>query len=96
MLTVAVAWRHHSRAINQVYTFHQGDILPNLGLSRNWCHGTYPLLAKGVDDRRLSSVGIANEANGNLLSRRMKGRELAQKSDERSFTKRVGERGMES
>jgi hypothetical protein len=94
LFAISVAWRYDPGTIDQVDTFHQGDVLPHFGLAWNWCNGTHPLLTQRVDDRRFSSVGIADKADRDLLPGRMKDGELAQEGDERAFAERICERGV--
>jgi hypothetical protein len=95
LLSVILVWRDNTRAIDEVDTLHQSDILPHLGLTRDRSDGADLLLAKSVDDGGLSSVGISNQADGDLLAVRMQGRKLAQKLDQRALAKGVVDRCVE-
>ena len=82
-----------SRAVNQVDSFGQGHILPHLGLSWNWSCLADPLFEKRVDHTRLADVGIANEANADILLVSVEDVELPEEVDQRPFAERVGDAG---
>jgi hypothetical protein len=65
---VRVAWRYNPWAINQVYSLHQCDVLPDLCLARDWSHGTDLLFSKGIDDGGFASIGVTNKSNRNLFA----------------------------
>ena len=75
---VGHAWRHATRAIDEVDALHECDVLPHLGLTRDGRNCADLLVAKGVDDGGFASVGVADETDGDLLAGRVEGRELAQ------------------
>ena len=74
---VVHAWRHTTRTVDQVDALHEGDVLPHLGLARDGCNCTDLLVTKGVDNGGLARVRVADKADGDLLTRRVEGRELA-------------------
>lgn len=96
MLRIGVAGRDHSRAIDEVDTFHQRDVLPHFRLARDGSDGADLFLPQRVDDGRLAGVGVADEADGDLFAVGMQGGELAEKLDQGSFAKGVGDGGVES
>lgn len=59
---------HHTRAIDQVDAFHERDVLPYFCFARDGGDGADFLLTEGIDDRGLASVGVADEADGDLLA----------------------------
>ena len=54
---------YDTRTIDQVDSFHQGNVLPDLGLSRNRGDGTDLLLLDGVDDTGFTDVGVSDESD---------------------------------
>lgn len=95
LLSVILVGRDNTRAVNEVDSLHQSDILPHFGLTRDRSDRANLLLAKSVDNGGLARVGISNQANGDLLAVRVQGRELAQKLDQRAFPKGVVDRCVE-
>jgi hypothetical protein len=87
--------RDDTRAVDQVDSPHEGDVLPDLGLSRDGRDRADLLFLERVDDGRLADVRVANEANRNLLLVRVEDRELAEELDERALAERVVDRGVE-
>lgn len=81
LICVALIRRDDTRAIDHVNALHQGDVLPDLGLSGNRSDNADLLLPQSVDNRRLSGIRIADHADGNLLAVAVKRRELAEKGD---------------
>lgn len=51
---------HNSRAINQINSFGESNILPNFGLPRNWCNFAASLFHEGVNDGTLADIRISN------------------------------------
>jgi hypothetical protein len=92
---VCCAGRNDTGAIDQVDALHEGDVLPDLGLAGNGSDGADLLVAECVDDGGFSGVGVANEADGDLLAVGVKGGELAEKLDKGALAERVGDRGVE-
>ena len=93
---VAMTRWNDSGAVNQVDPLHERDVLPDLGLAGDGCGGADAFLAEGVDDGGFASVGVADEANGDLLAVGVQDGELTEKGDQGAFAERVGERGVES
>jgi hypothetical protein len=83
-------------AIDEVDTPHKGDVLPDLGLSRDRSGLANGLLLERVDDRRLADVGVTDETDRDLLLVRVEGRELTEELDEGTLSERVVDRGVES
>lgn len=81
--------------VNEVDTAHEGDVLPDFGFPRDGSDGADFFLFECVDDAGFTSVGVADEADGNLFLVRVEDRELTEELDEGSFTKRIVDRGME-
>ena len=94
-LDIVFSFRHMdcSRAINQVDSFGQGHILPNLSLSWNWSCLADSFLEERVDHTRLSDIRIANETDADVLLVSVEDVELPEEIDERPFTERVGNAG---
>lgn len=69
------------RTIDEVNSPHQSDVLPDFGLPRNGRRFAHGLLLERVDDGRFSHVGVADEADGDLLLVREEGRELSEELD---------------
>lgn len=59
---------YDSRTIDEIYSAHEGDILPDLGLARNRGHITDFLLLERVDDGGFTNVGISNKTNRDLFA----------------------------
>lgn len=72
------------------------SLVTNLGLSGDGSDGADFLLLQGVDDAALADVGVSDETNRDLLLVRMKDGELTKELDERTFSERVVDRGVES
>jgi hypothetical protein len=70
--------RHTTRTVDEVNALHECDVLPHLGLTRDRRNCADLLIAKGVDDGGFAGVRVADESDGNLLTRRVEGRELAE------------------
>jgi hypothetical protein len=81
--------RNNAGAVDQIDALHKGDVLPNLGLPGQWCHIADLLLLERVDDARLAHVGVADEANADLLLVGMQVGELTQQLNEGAFPERV-------
>lgn len=79
-----------SGAINQVDSFGQSHILPNLSLSWNWSCLADSLLEERVDHTGLSDIGITNEANADVLLVSVEDVELPEEIDERPLAEGVG------
>lgn len=77
LFSVGHVWWDDTRTVNEVNALHQGDVLPDLGLSGNRCNSADLLLTKSVDDGRLASVGVSDETDRDLLAGSMEGGELA-------------------
>lgn len=56
--------------------------MPDLGLSRDGSDGADFLVAEGVDDGGFAGVGVADEADRDLLAVGVEAGELAEKLDE--------------
>ena len=82
-------------AVDEEDALHQGDVLPDLGLTWDGRDLAHLLLPQGIDDGRLAGVGVADEADGYLLAVLVQLRELAQQLDQRPLTERVSNGGME-
>lgn len=74
---VGHAGRYTTRTIDEVDAFHECDVLPHLGLTRDRRNCADLLVAKGVDDGGFAGVRVADETDGDLLAGRVEGRELA-------------------
>lgn len=83
-------------AIDEVDSSHEGDVLPNFGLSGDRSGLANGFLLKSVDDRGFADVGVADESDRDLLLVGEEGGELSEKLDEGSFSERVVDRGVES
>ena len=94
--SIGRGWWDDTRAIDEVDALHEGDILPDLGLSRNWGNCADLLVAECVDDGGFPGVWISDEADGDLLAVGVEGGELAEKLDEGALSKRVGDLSVES
>lgn len=77
-LIILCRWRHNTRAVDEVDAAHQGDVLPDLGFTGDGSHIADLLLLEGVDNGRLADVGVANEADRDLLAVREEGGELSE------------------
>jgi len=86
----------YSRAINQIYSLRQGDVLPCLCLSWNGSHTAASLLHQGIDDTTFACVRVPNEANGNVFLVLVKDVELLQELDQSTLSEGVGQTGLES
>lgn len=82
-------------AIDQVDALHEGDVLPDLGLSGDGSDGADLLVTESVDDGGFAGVGVADEADRNLLTVGVEAGELAEELDEGALAKGVGDGGME-
>lgn len=85
-----------SGAVDEVDAAHEGDVLPDLGLSGNGSGLANGLLLERVDDGRLSDVGVTDEADRNLLLVGEEGGELTEELDEGSLSERVVDGSVES
>lgn len=94
-LRVARRRRDDSGAVDEVDSAHEGDVLPNFGLSGDGSRLADGLLLERVDDGRLADVGVADEADRDLLLVGEEGGELAEELDEGSLSERVVDRGVE-
>ena len=74
--------RDHTRAVYEVNTLHEADVLPHFCLP--WYRGDVAdlLLKQRIDDGRFSRVGTANEAHRYLFPVRMEARKLPQQLDQ--------------
>jgi hypothetical protein len=75
---VVHAWRHTAGTVDEVDALHECDVLPHLGLTGNGRDCADLLVAECVDDGGLAGIGITNETDGDLLTGRVKGRELTE------------------
>jgi len=87
---------HNSRAIDQVNSLGQSNILPHFGLSRDWGNSAAVLFHQGVDHRRFSDVGVADQTNGNVFLIFMEDIELFEQLDQRSLSKGIRNGSLES
>ncbi len=87
---------YDTRTIDEIDPFHQGNILPDFGFSRNRCNVANLLLFESVDDATFPNVWISNETDRNLFLVRVEDRELSKKLNEGTFSERVVDGGMES
>jgi len=87
---------HNSRAIDQVNSLGQSNILPHFGLSRDWGNSAAVLFHQGVDHWRFSDVGVADQTNRNVFLIFMEDIELFQQLDQRSLSKGIRNRSLES
>ena len=94
-LRVAGGRGHDSGAVDEVDAAHEGDVLPDLGLSGDRGRLAHGLLLERVDDGRLADVRVPDEADRDLLLVREERRELAQELDEGSLSERVVDRRVE-
>lgn len=92
---VGHAGRDAAGAVDQVDALHQGDVLPDLGLAGDGGDRADLFLAEGVDNGGLAGVGVADEADRDLLAGRVEGGELAEEGDEGSLAEGVGDGGVE-
>jgi hypothetical protein len=69
--------------------------LPDFCFAGDGRDGADFLLAEGVDDGGFARVGVADEADGDLLAGGVQDGELAEERDERAFAEGVGEGGVE-
>ena len=60
--------RDDAGAVDEVDAFHESDVLPDFRLAGDGGGGADAFLAEGVDDGRLADVGVADEADGDLLA----------------------------
>ena len=94
-LGVASGRGNNSRAIDEVDAAHQGDVLPDFGLSGDGSSLANGLLLQRVDDGGLANVGVSNETDRNLLLVGEESGELTEKLDEGSLSEGVIDGGME-
>lgn len=87
--------RDDSGTIDEINPTHQRDVLPDLRLSRDGRSLADGLLLERIDDRGFTDVGVSDESDRNLLFVGEQGGELTEELDERSFTERVVDRGVE-
>lgn len=80
-VAIAATGRDHAGAVDQVNAFHEGDVLPYFRFAGYGSHGADLFLAQGVDDGGFARVGVADEADGDLLAVGMQGGELAEELD---------------
>ena len=59
--------QHNTRTVNQKYSSHQGDILPDLGFASNGSDFANFLCLECVIDRTLANIKITNKINANLF-----------------------------
>lgn len=93
--SVGKGGRDDTGAIDEVDTLHERNVLPDLCLAGDGCDGAHLLGAKGVDDGRLSGVGVPDETNGNLFALGVERRELTKQLNEGSFAEGVVDIGVE-
>ena len=82
-------------AVDEIDPAHEGDVLPDFGLSRDRRGLADGLLLERVDDRRLADVGVADKADRDLLLVREQGRELPEELDQAPLAERVVDRRVE-
>lgn len=78
---VGGAGGHDARAVNEVNSFHEGDVLPYFRFAGNRGDGADFFLAESVDDGGFARVGVADEADGDLLAVGVESGELAEELD---------------
>ena len=94
-VAIVSAGGHDAWAVDQVNAFHEGDILPYFRFAGDGSYGADFFLAQGVDDGRFAGVGVADEADGDLLAVGMQGGELAEELDQQAFAEGVCNGGAE-
>jgi hypothetical protein len=82
-------------AVDEVNLLHERDVLPHFRLPRYGRHVADLLRAEGVDDAGLAGVGVADEADRNLLGLLVEFAQLAEEVDERTLAKRMVQGGVE-
>mmetsp|Transcript_35416 Transcript_35416/g.54194 ORF Transcript_35416/g.54194 Transcript_35416/m.54194 type:complete len:214 (-) Transcript_35416:545-1186(-) len=87
---------HDTRAIDEVDSLGEGDVLPSLGLSGHGSHTAAVLLHEGVDDGTLSSVRVSDQTHTDVLLVLVQEVELLQQLDEGALAEGVGDTGLES
>lgn len=92
---VGLGWRDDTGAINQEDSSHEGNVLPDFGLSGDWGDCADLLGAESVDDGGLSSVGVTDQTDGDLFSVGVEGGELTKELDEGTLSKGVVDVGVE-
>lgn len=70
--------------------------MPDFGFSRNRCRFANCLLLESVDDGGFSNVRVSDETDRDLLLVGEEGRELSEELNERTFSERIVDRGVES
>jgi hypothetical protein len=78
-LGIFAAGRNNTGAIDEVDTLHECNILPDFGLARNRSDIADLLSFDGIDDAAFADIGVANEANRNLL---LVGHEIGELTEE--------------
>ena len=91
----ATGW-DDTRAINEVDTLHESNVLPDFRLSRDRSDFADLLRLDSIDNTALADVGIANETDTDLLLFGHKIGELAEELNERTFTEGVVDGSVES
>lgn len=91
----ATGW-DDTRAINEVDTLHESNVLPNFGLSRDRSDFADLLRLDSIDDTALADIGITDEADTNLLLFGHEIGELAEELNEGTFTEGVVYGSVES
>ena len=80
---------HNTRAVDEINTLRQRDVLPRLGLARDRCDPAACLLHERVDDGALADVGVPDETHADVLLVLVKDVELLEQLDQRAFAERV-------
>lgn len=94
--SIGGGWWDDTRAIDEVDALHEGDVLPDLGLSWNWSDCAYLLVAESVDNGGFAGVWVSDETDGDLLAVGVEGGELAEELDQGALSEGVGDLSVES
>lgn len=93
--SVFAARRHDTRAVDEVDSLHEGNVLPDFGLPRDRSDLADFLALYCVDDTALANIRIADKTDTDLLLLGHEIGELAEELNEGTFTEGVVDRGME-
>lgn len=85
----ALSWMYCTRAIYQINSFCQSNILPYFCLSRNRSRSANFLLFERINDTRLSNIWISNETNTYIFFISVENIELSKQINQRSFSEWV-------
>ena len=83
---------HSTRAINQINSFSQCNVLPNLGFSRNWCSSTDFLFFKWINDTWFSDIWITDKTYTDVFFISVENIELSEQVNKWTLTEWVWNR----